>query len=155
MCVIIIVIIISLASSIIPSVQCSNATVMKAINEMPNIRARNCLTDSLGSCSCKRSGRTVTRAICKNPPAVKGIIHEVRASMADVTPEPPIATRAPKSPAPAVNSCARAASHRENPERSNMAKSPTSCGISCTREKKTYEKWSYIRVKSTYIEWQT
>lgn len=107
---------------------------MNAINEMPNISARNCLIDSLGSSSCSRSGRTVTRAMCKNPPAVNGIIQDVRASMADVTPEPPIATRAPKRPAPAVHNCARAASHRENPERSKMAKSPTSCGISCTKK---------------------
>lgn len=46
--------------------------------------------------------------------------------MADVTPEPPMATKAPKRPAPAVSNWALAASHLLKPERNNIAKSPTS-----------------------------
>lgn len=93
--------------------------------------------------------------MCKNPPAVKGIIQDVRASMAEVTPDPPMATRAPNSPAPAVKSCARAASQRENPERSSMAKSPTSCGISCTKKIpiRIYVLLKF-RLKLSYKEWQ-
>lgn len=127
---------------------------MNAINEIPVIRARNCLIDSLGSCSCRRSGSTVTSAMCKNPPAVNGIIQDVRASIADVTPDPPIATRAPSSPAVAVKSCARAASHRENPERSNMAKSPTSCGISCTKNIQLEFTVLLESHTNTHKEWQ-
>lgn len=55
--------------------------------------------------------------------------------IADVTPLPPIATNAPNRPAPAVKSCALAASHRLKPDFSRIAKSPTSCGISCTVRK--------------------
>lgn len=99
---------------------------------MPAIRAINCLTDSFESVSLSKSGKTVTREMCKKPPAVNGIIHDVRASMALVTFEPPIATSAPTKPAPAVNNCAFAASQRLKPDRNKIAKSPTSCGISCT-----------------------
>lgn len=51
-----------------------------AITAMPAIRALNCFSDSLGSVSFNKSGSTVTRAMCKNPPAVNGIIHDVLAS---------------------------------------------------------------------------
>lgn len=108
----------------------SNTIVMIAMTAIPAIKANNCFTDSLESLSLSKSGKTVTNEICKNPPAVNGIIHDVRASMADVTFVPPMATRAPTKPAPAVKSCALAASHRLNPERKSIAKSPTSCGIS-------------------------
>lgn len=108
-----------------------------AITAIPANNAANCLIDCFGSLSCNKSGSTVTRAICRKPPAVNGIIHDVRASRAVVAPEPPIATNAPIKPAPAVNNCALAASHRVKPDRRRMAKSPTSCGISCTANQKT------------------
>lgn len=47
---------------------------------MPNINAAICLIDSLRSVSLIKSGNTVTSAMCKKPPAVNGIIHDVRAS---------------------------------------------------------------------------
>lgn len=99
---------------------------------MPAMSAVNCLIDSFESFSLSKSGSTVTKEMCKKPPAVNGMIHDVRASNADVTLVPPIATSAPISPAPAVSNWAFAASHRLNPERNNIAKSPTSWGISCT-----------------------
>lgn len=51
-----------------------------AITPIPNRRDPNWSSESFGFSSFKRSGRTVTRAICKNPPAVNGWIHDVRAS---------------------------------------------------------------------------
>lgn len=104
----------------------SKRAVIPAIKAMPKIRAANCLTDSLGHSSCSKSGSTVTRAICRNPPAVNGMIQDVLASTADVTLDPKMATIAPKRPAPAVNNCAFAASQRLNPDLRRMAKSPTS-----------------------------
>lgn len=58
----------------------SKRTVIMAITAMPKIKALNCFNDSLGSVSVNKSGNTVTKAICKKPPAVNGIIHDVRAS---------------------------------------------------------------------------
>lgn len=110
-----------------------------AIIAIPASSARNCLIDCFGSVSCSRSGSTVTMEICRKPPAVNGMIQEVRASMADVTLVPPMATRAPTRPAPAVNNCALAASHRLKPELRRMAKSPTSCGISCTAKEEEFD----------------
>lgn len=110
----------------------SKTTVMNAITAIPATRALNCFIDSFASSSLSKSGNTVTNEMCKKPPAVNGMIHDVRASIADVTFVPPIATSAPISPAPAVSNWAFAASHRLNPDRKRMAKSPTSCGISCT-----------------------
>lgn len=101
-------------------------TVMTPITTMPRVRAANCFKDSIGFGSCRRSGNTVTSAIWRKPPAVKGIIHDVLASIAVVAPEPPIATNAPKRPAPAVSNCAFAASHLLKPDLKRIAKSPTS-----------------------------
>lgn len=53
---------------------------MMAITPMPASRAVSCFSDSHGSVSFSRSGSTVIRAMCKKPPAVNGIIHDVRAS---------------------------------------------------------------------------
>lgn len=75
-----------------------------AITAMPATNAVSCLIDSLESVSLRRSGNTVTNDMCRKPPAVNGMIHDVRASSADVTPDPPMATNAPTNPAPAVNS---------------------------------------------------
>lgn len=108
-------------------------TVMNPITPIPRMRAANCFIDSIRSSSWSRSGKTVTRAMWRNPPAVNGMIQEVLASIADVTPDPPMATKAPRRPAVAVRSCALAASHLENPDRRRIAKSPTSCGISCSK----------------------
>lgn len=58
----------------------SKVTVTTAIITIPRIKAKNCLIDSFGSSSFRRSGRTVTKAICRNVPAVNGKIHEVLAS---------------------------------------------------------------------------
>lgn len=58
----------------------SKVTVTTAITTMPMIKAINCLSDSFGSSSFRRSGRTVTKAMCRNVPAVNGRIHEVLAS---------------------------------------------------------------------------
>lgn len=116
----------------------SKMMVMIAITVIPAISANNCLADSIESVSLSKSGKTVTKEICKNPPAVNGIIHDVRASIADVTFVPPIATKAPNKPALAVSNWAFAASHRLNPERNNIAKSPISCGISWTVKCKEY-----------------
>lgn len=67
-----------------------------------------------------------------------------------------MATRAPSRPAPAVSSCARAASQRLNPDRSRIAKSPTSCGISWTVCREISEELSYVSIVSisTYAIWQ-
>lgn len=113
----------------------SNSIVIPAISAMPKIKAANCFTDSFGHCSCSRSGNTVTRAMCRNPPAVNGMIQDVLASNAEVTLDPKIATTAPNRPAVAVNNCALAASQRLNPDLSRIAKSPNSCGISCTERR--------------------
>lgn len=53
---------------------------MSAINAMPKISASSCLTDSFRSSSFKRSGNTVTNEMCRKPPAVNGMIQDVRAS---------------------------------------------------------------------------
>lgn len=58
----------------------SKETVTTAIIKIPSIKAENCLKDSFGSSSLRRSGRTVTNAMCKKVPAVKGSIHDVLAS---------------------------------------------------------------------------
>lgn len=110
----------------------SKITVMAATRATPAINAINCFIDSFESSSFNRSGKTVTNEMCKKPPAVNGIIHDVRASIALVTFVPPTATSAPSKPVPAVRSCAFAASQRLKPDRNRIAKSPTSCGISCT-----------------------
>lgn len=49
-------------------------------SKIPARSHANCLNDSLGSCSSKRSGSMVTRAMCKKDPAVNGRIHDVLAS---------------------------------------------------------------------------
>lgn len=110
----------------------SNTIVINAITPMPAHNAINCLIDSRESVSLSKSGKTVTNEMCKKPPAVNGVIHDVRASIALVTFVPKMATKAPTKPAPAVSNCALAASQRLKPDRSKIAKSPTSCGISCT-----------------------
>lgn len=74
--------------------------VMNAITSIPAINANNCLIDSFESSSLSRSGKTVTNDICRKPPAVNGIIQDVFASMALVTDDPPMATKAPNKPAP-------------------------------------------------------
>lgn len=51
-----------------------------AITPMPAISAENCLSDSTGSVSLSKSGKTVTSAMCRKPPAVNGIIQDVLAS---------------------------------------------------------------------------
>lgn len=58
--------------------------VRTAIIIIPDANESICLSDSLGFSSCKSSGRTVTKAICRNPPAVNGKIQEVRASATDI-----------------------------------------------------------------------
>lgn len=58
----------------------SKVTVTIAIITIPKIKAENCFRDSFGSSSLSRSGRTVTKAMCRNVPAVNGKIHDVRAS---------------------------------------------------------------------------
>lgn len=110
----------------------SKITVMAATRAIPATNAINCFIDSFESSSFNKSGKTVTNEICKKPPAVNGIIHDVRASIAFFTFVPPTATSAPSKPVPAVKSCALAASQRLKPEFNKIAKSPTSCGISCT-----------------------
>lgn len=65
--------------------QCSKSMVMTAIKAMPKTSASSCLTDSLRSSSFKRSGNTVTNEMCRKPPAVKGMIQDVRASIKSQT----------------------------------------------------------------------
>lgn len=59
----------------------SSNAVSDAINTIPPINAPNCLIDSLGSFSCNKSGKTVTKLMWRKPPAVNGIIQEVLASV--------------------------------------------------------------------------
>lgn len=47
---------------------------------MPLANEHICFSDSFGFFSSNNSGKTVTKAMCKNPPAVNGKIHEVRGS---------------------------------------------------------------------------
>lgn len=54
---------------------------MKAMTTMPDMSAARCLSDSILSSSRNRSGNTVTSAMWRNPPAVKGTIQEVFASV--------------------------------------------------------------------------
>lgn len=126
-------------------------TVTTAIIPIPRIKAKNCLIDSFGSSSFKRSGSTVTKAICRNVPAVNGIIHDVLASKiilnwrqtlnyknknSPIELEAPLqamAMKEPMSPPPAVKIWYLAASHLVKPDLRSMAKSPTSWGISCTK----------------------
>ena len=53
---------------------------MKAITTIPDINAAKCFKDSILSSSRSKSGNTVTNAMWRNPPAVKGTIQEVFAS---------------------------------------------------------------------------
>lgn len=99
---------------------------------MPVHRSRICCREFHGFFSSRRSGTTFTKAIYRNPPEVKGRIQ------ATVSPAPfgdcaHIAKQAPTIPPRAVESCILAALQRSNPARSRIAKSPTSCGISCRR----------------------
>lgn len=130
----------------------SKIMVMIAITAMPAMSAINCLIDSFESFSFIKSGNTVTNEMWRKPPAVNGIIHDVRASIAFVTFVPPMATNAPIKPVPAVNIWALAASQRLKPDRNNIAKSPTSCGISCTiweqkGKKKRNQKYLFDQIK--------
>lgn len=93
----------------------------------------------------------VTKAIWRNPPAVKGRIHDVIRPSAKSEPLEIRAVIAPAMPIVAVPICAFAASHRPKPKiiryfystvkrlikknknipaRRRIAKSATSCGIS-------------------------
>ena len=58
----------------------SNTVVTTAITKIPPIKATICLSDSFGSSSLSKSGRTVTSAMWRKVPAVKGRIHDVLAS---------------------------------------------------------------------------
>lgn len=58
----------------------SKVAVTTAVITIPKIKAKNCFIDSFGSSSFKRSGNTVTKAMCRNVPAVNGKIHDVLAS---------------------------------------------------------------------------
>lgn len=129
----------------------SKIIVMAAMRAIPAINAINCFTDSFESSSFSKSGRTVTNEMCKKPPAVNGIIQDVRASKAFVTFVPPTATSAPSKPVPAVKSCALAASQRLKPDRKRIAKSPTSCGISCTV---TNQNTHMVIVVSLELNWK-
>jgi hypothetical protein len=75
--------------------------------------------------SLRISGRTVTRAMFRKPPLVKGIIHDVKVST-DTKESSTSATMAPDMPRDAVQTWALAASILENPDLMRMAKSPTS-----------------------------
>ena len=79
--------------------------------------------------SFKMSGKTVTSAMLMKPPLVKGIIQDVNESTA-TNESRTSANMAPDMPRDAVQNCALAASTLEKPDLINMAKSPTSCGIS-------------------------
>lgn len=61
----------------------STQVVTTPMITIPVMSASICFIDSFGSSSLSRSGRTVTRPMCKNVPAVKGRIHEVLASVKD------------------------------------------------------------------------
>lgn len=55
----------------------SNTLVTKAIIKIPSKRKSNCFKDSFGSSSFSRSGRIVTKAMCRKEPTVNGRIQEV------------------------------------------------------------------------------
>lgn len=59
----------------------STRIVRAAITAIPAISDDICLRDSHEFFSLNNSGSTVTNAMCKKPPAVKGKIHDVFASV--------------------------------------------------------------------------
>lgn len=56
------------------------------MTNIPSTKEANCLKLSSLDSSFINSGRTVTRAMCRNPPAVKGSIQEVLDSMESLDP---------------------------------------------------------------------